>query len=88
MPNAPLARPPSAPAGAGGLIGLLGLLGVAGGTAGCVSRVAMAQVEGDDGQTPHTVVLYSGVRDTSRRYADYTVVDAAILDTTTLEGGR
>jgi len=49
-------------------------------TMGCVSKVTMADVEGDDGESPHTVILYGGVRDTSRQYADYGVVDATILE--------
>jgi hypothetical protein len=47
---------------------------------GCVRHLRMPDVEGDDGQHPHTVILYSGVRDSSRRYADYGAVDATILD--------
>lgn len=39
----------------------------------------MQEVEGADPAQPHTVVLYSGVREGARRYADYTQVDAAIL---------
>lgn len=47
---------------------------------GCVSKVTMTRAEGDDGKRPHAVILYSGVRDTSRQYADYTVVDESILE--------
>ena len=49
------------------------------GTSGCVRHVTMSQVAGDDLQTPHTKVLYAGVRDASRRYASYEVVDETIL---------
>ena len=49
-------------------------------TTGCVSKVTMTRAEGDDGERPHTVILYSGVRETSRQYADYTIVDEGILE--------
>ncbi len=46
---------------------------------GCVTRIAMQQRDGADGAAPHTVVLYSGVRDGAQRYPDYTQVRADIL---------
>ena len=49
-------------------------------SSGCVSKVTMSRAEGDDGERPHTAILYSGVPDASRQYADYTVVDEGILE--------
>jgi hypothetical protein len=57
-----------------------GLLLVALGAPGCVNRLRMAQADGADPKQPHTRVLYSGVRDAGRRYANYDVVDASILE--------
>ncbi|MEZ4440360.1 MAG: hypothetical protein R3B72_14785 [Polyangiaceae bacterium] len=59
---------------------LLVLAIAAPGLGGCVNKVVMAELEGDDGVQPHTVILYTGVRDTTRRYADYSVVGEEILE--------
>lgn len=66
---------PHAPIFRAVIVGVIALVG-----GGCVSKVTMARARGDDGTRPHTVVLYSGVRDASRQYADYTVVDESILE--------
>lgn len=77
-----MSRSPQPPGKLGRMARLRVILLTAGliwGPSGCVRRLSMPQVEGDDGESPHTVILYSGVRDGSRRYADYGVVDATIL---------
>ena len=45
-------------------------------TAGCVTTLDMST---RGGEAPHTSVPYSGVRADAARFADYSVVDAAIL---------
>lgn len=44
---------------------------------GCTRHVDMAAAAPSEA---HATVLYTGVRDVSRRYADYGVVDRSILD--------
>jgi hypothetical protein len=57
-----------------------GLLALGFGATSCVKRLAMAELDGVDPAQPHTVLLYSGVREGSRRYADYGAIDARILE--------
>jgi hypothetical protein len=58
----------------------LGLVALGSATGGCVRQLAMAELDGADPAQPHTVLLYSGVREGSRRYADYGAIDARILE--------
>ena len=47
-------------------------------TSGCARHIDMAVVA----PTPHAhaTVLYTGVRDAGRRYADYGVIDRSVLE--------
>jgi hypothetical protein len=42
--------------------------------------MVMADIEGDSPEQPHSTILYSGVRDTTRRFPDYSVVGRTILE--------
>ncbi len=55
------------------------LLALAWSTGSCTTRVAMSELESANPDQPHSTILYSGIRDTVRRFPDYSVVDRKIL---------
>ena len=46
----------------------------------CTTTVVMADLEGSSPDQPHSTILYTGVRDTTRRFPDYSVVGRNILE--------